>query len=141
ALKVGRFPLSLSLGSVLTKPHKYPTILASDHEIRMIPLNWVETGVQVEQACKQSTLRLAVVSGPISQFSRTYKWIGGGHQRHFAADSSDILVALASLEWGSVSQGRGVAVSYYTGNPTDNRYKMAKLQDEANVSLWSAMAN
>lgn len=141
AVKVGRFPLFISLGSVLTKPHKYPTILASDLEIRMIPLNWTETGIQFEQKFHEYTFRAATVSGLNSEFFRSYNWVGGGHQLKLEKSNSDDLAVLASFELGSISKGHGLAFSYYTGNTTSNRYKVDKLKDEANVTIWSAMLN
>ncbi|WP_373998867.1 hypothetical protein [Bdellovibrio bacteriovorus] len=139
ALKVGKFPLFIALGSVQTKPHMYASILASDLEARMIPLNWTETGVQVEQKFSDFTARLGVVSGLNSEFFRTYNWIGGGYQRHFETTNADDLATLASIEWGSVAKGKGFALSYYAGNTTGNRYKVDKLKEDAEVTLWTLM--
>ncbi|KHD89714.1 MAG: hypothetical protein OM95_01165 [Bdellovibrio sp. ArHS] len=139
ALRVGKFPLFIALGSVQTKPHMYASILASDLEARMIPLNWTEMGVQVEQKFSDFTARLGIVSGLNSEFFRTYNWIGGGYQRHFETNNADDLATLASLEWGSVAKGKGFALSYYAGNTTGNRYKVDKLKEDAEVTLWTLM--
>lgn len=141
ALKVGKFPLFISLGSVLTKPHRYPTILASDLENRMIPLGWTETGVQVEQKIGPVTGRLGLVTGLNSEFFRTYSWVGGGYQRHFETMNSDELATVLSFELGSVAKGSGIAVAAYRGNTTSNRYKMDKLKDSADVSILSVLGS
>lgn len=139
AVRVGKFPLFVALGSVWTKPHLYPTILVSDLEERMLPLNWTEMGVQVEQKWESLTGRLGLVSGLNSEFFRTYSWIGGGYQRHFESSNADNLATLVSLEWGTLSKGQGLGLSFYNGNTTGNRYKVDKLKDEASVTLWTVM--
>ncbi|MFV8256423.1 hypothetical protein ACNQKP_01385 [Bdellovibrio bacteriovorus] len=141
SVRFGKFPLFISLGSVLTKPHKYPTILASDLEGRMIPLGWTETGAGIEQKYKGFTGRVSLVSGLNSEFFRTYSWVGGGYQRHFESMNADNLATLFSLEFGSVSKGAGIAVSQYSGDTTDNRYKVDKLKVPAVVRITSVMGN
>lgn len=140
ALKVGKFPVFIAIGSVLTKPHRYPTILASDLEMRMIPLSWTETGVQVEQKFLEDfTVRAGVVTGLNSEFFRSYSWVGGGYQRHFESNNADDLATIASLEWGSIANGKGLAFAYYNGDTTGNRYKVDKLKDSAEVTLMTVM--
>lgn len=139
ALKVGKFPLFISLGSVLTKPHRYPTILASDLEGRMMPLGWTEMGVQVEQKYADFTGRIGVVTGLNSEFFRTYSWVGGGYQRHFESNNADDLAKVVSIEWGNLAKARGVGLAYYNGNTTGNRYKVDKVKEDAEVTLWTLM--
>lgn len=142
SLKVGKFPLFISLGSVLGKPTRYAAVNASDLEVNIIPYHWNEMGLQVEQQIPGNfTARLGVVSGLNSEFFRSYSWIGGGYQRQFETVNADDLATVASIEWGSIANGTGVGLAYYTGNTTNNRYKKDKLTVDANVNLWSAMAN
>lgn len=142
AVRIGKFPLFISLGSVLTKPHKYPTILASDLEGRMIPLGWTETGVGLEQKIPWGfTARAGLVNGLNSEFFRTYSWVGGGYQRHFETMNADNLATLFSIEWGSVSKGSGIAISQYAGDSTSNRYKVDKLKVPAEVRITTVMGN
>lgn len=140
ALKVGKFPVFIALGSVLTKPSRNASIIASDVEGRMIPVGWTEMGVQVEQKYKGFTVRAGAISGLNSEFFRTYSWIGGGYQRHFETSNADDIATLISLEWGDVVKGSGIAVGRYQGNTTGNRYKVDKMTEEAVVTLDSAMA-
>lgn len=140
-LKVGKFPLFVSLGSVLTKPHKYPTILASDLESRLIPLGWTETGVSLEQKFYGLTARVSLVNGLNSEFFRTYSWVGGGYQRHFENMNADDLATVLSLEWGSIAKGTGLAVSQYSGNTTANRYKVDKLKVDSEVKILTVMGS
>ena len=139
-LKIGRFPLFISLGSIMGKPHRFPSILASDLEARMIPLGWNETGMQLEQKLGLFTVRGAVVNGLNSEFFRTYSWIGGGYQRQLEKVNADDLAALVNIELGSVTRFNGIAISAYRGNSTNNRYKKDKLKEDANVTIYSAMA-
>ncbi len=140
SLKVGKFPLFISLGSILAKPHRYPTVLASDLEMRMIPLGWTETGVQLEQKfLSQFTARLGLVTGLNSEFFRSYSWIGGGYQRHFESSNADDLATVASLEFGNVAKNEGVGIAYYDSDTTGNRYKVDKMKEAARVTLWSLM--
>ncbi|AFY00258.1 hypothetical protein [Bdellovibrio bacteriovorus] len=142
AVRIGKFPLFISLGSVLTKPHKYPTILASDLEGRMMPLGWTETGVGLEQKIKYGfTARAALVNGLNSEFFRTYSWVGGGYQRHFESMNADNLATVFSLEWGNISKGTGIAYAQYAGDSTDNRYKVDKLKVPAEVRITTVMGN
>nr|BFD65639.1 hypothetical protein HAGR004_06610 [Bdellovibrio sp. HAGR004] len=140
-LKIGKFPLFISLGTVLSKPHRYPTILASDLEARMIPLGWTETGVSVEQKYRGFTGRLSLVNGLNSEFFRSYSWVGGGYQRHFENMNADNLATVASIEWGSVAKGTGVAIAQYVGDTTDNRYKVDKLKVPGEVRITTVMGN
>lgn len=139
SLRVGKFPLFIALGSVMGKPHRNPSIKVSDLEERMIPLGWNETGVQLEQKLFGLTGRLGLVNGLNSEFFRTYSWVGGGYQRHFETMNADDLATLVSLEWGSVARTRGVAVSFYSGNSTGNRYKVDKVKSDAEVRILTMM--
>lgn len=140
-LKVGKFPLFISLGTTLEKPRRYPTVLASGVEAYMIPPEWNETGVQVEQKLWDFTGRVGLVSGLNSEFFRSYSWIGGGYQRQFETINADDLATVASIEYGSIKKGTGVALAYYTGNTTDNRWKKDKLTVDSNIELWSLLLN
>lgn len=141
-LKIGKFPIIISLGSVLTKPHRYPSIIASDVEARMIPYSWNEMGIQVQQKMFGFlTARAALVSGLNSEFFRTYNWVGGGYQRHFEYNNADNLATLFNLEFGDLKKAKGFALSYYSGNTTDNRHKLGKVSVEAEVKILSAMTN
>jgi hypothetical protein len=141
SMKVGRFPVFISLGSVIGKPARNSSVLVSDLEGRMIPYGWKESGLQLEQKVGPETIRLGMVTGLNSEFFRTYSWVGGGYQRHFETSNSGDMAMIANLEWGSISKGHGVGLSYYQGNTTGNRYKVDKFKDDANVSIWNFMAN
>ncbi|UYL10082.1 hypothetical protein B9G69_005760 [Bdellovibrio sp. SKB1291214] len=141
ALKVGKFPLFISLGTVLEKPGRFPAILSSDVEAAMIPYHWNELGVQAEQKLWMFTGRLGMVSGLNSEFFRSYSWVGGGYQRQFENVNADDLATVASLEFGSVAKGTGVGLAYYNGNTQNNRYKKDKLTVSAEVEIWSLMVN
>jgi hypothetical protein len=140
-LRAGKFPLYISLASVLTKPGRYPTILVSDAESRMIPYGWNETGVQLGEVLGDFTFRAAAVSGLNSEFFRTYNWVGGGYQRHFEGMNAEDIATFFNIEWGNVALGKGLALSYYKGDTTDNRYKLDKLTKSSFVTITSLFGN
>ncbi|WP_255490176.1 hypothetical protein [Bdellovibrio sp. KM01] len=140
-LKVGKFPLFISIGTILEKPSRFYAIQASDVEAAMIPYHWNELGVQAEQKIWKFTGRLGLVSGLNSEFFRSYSWVGGGYQRQFENVNADDLATVASLEFGSVAKGSGVGLAYYNGNSQNNRYKKDKLTVSAEVEIWSLLVN
>ncbi|MDG0816984.1 hypothetical protein [Bdellovibrio svalbardensis] len=140
-LKIGKFPIFMTLGTILEKPRRYPTVFASGVEAYMLPPEWNETGVQVEQKYWELTGRLGLVSGLNSEFFRSYSWVGGGYQRQFETINADDMATVVSLEYGSLKKGTGVALAYYTGNTTDNRWKKDKLTVDSNVEIWSLLLN
>lgn len=138
-LFVGKFPLYVALGTVLGNPNSHKATEVSVLEGRMIPLGWNEAGVQMQYMDSLVTVRTAVVNGLNSEFFRSYNWVGGGYQRHFEATNTGNRALFASVELGSIEIGQGLAVSYYRGNTTDNRYKIGKLTAPSHVEIKSLM--
>lgn len=140
-LKVGKFPIFVTLGTILEKPRRYATVLASDLEPYMVPPEWNETGFQLEQKWWHFTGRLGLVSGLNSEFFRSYSWVGGGYQRQFETINADDMATVASIELGSLTKANGIALAYYNGNTTDNRWKKDKLTVDSNVRILSVLGN
>ncbi|HAG92331.1 MAG TPA: hypothetical protein DCL41_10680 [Bdellovibrionales bacterium] len=140
-LIIGKSKLYLSLNSAQESPMDSASPQFSNLEARMIPNQWKETGVQVESRWRDFVLRGGVVSGLNSEFFRKYNWIGGGHQRQFETMNADDLAALASVEYGDALRGRGLALGYYQGDTSRNRYKRGKLDARATVKIYSLMGS
>lgn len=138
-LVVGKFPLYIALGSIIGNPTTYKSTEVSYLESRMIPSSWNETGFQVQYNQSGFTLRGAVVNGLNSEFFRSYNWVGGGYQRHFESVNAGNRALLASIEYGEIKKGNGLAVSVYRGNTTDNRYKIGKISEPAHVEIRSVI--
>lgn len=139
--RIGKFPLHIALGTILSNPKEHWSIKGSELEPRMLPASWNETGVQFEVSRYDVTFKMAVVNGLNSEFFRTYNWIGGGYQRHFESSNTANRAVFTQLEYGSLKFGRGVGISYYIGDTTGNRYKIGKINVPASVEIRSLMAN
>lgn len=140
-LRIGKFPLLLGLGSIMTNPNDNISIQASRLEQNMIPVGWNEVGVQFEHNWNALKTRFAIVSGLNSEFFRTYNWIGGGYQRHFEQINAEGKALVGTLEYGNIKKQQGVAVSYYQGDSAKNRYKVDKLSQPAQVTVYSILGN
>ena len=141
ALIVGKAPLYVSLTSAARKPLLNVATSPSNLEERMIPVKWSEPGLQLESRLSDFTIRGGVVAGLNSEFFRKYSWIGGGHQRQFEHSNIDDVAATATLEYGDVARGRGLALAHYYGNTRNNRHKKDKLNENAHVALWTLMGS
>lgn len=140
-LIVGQAPLFLSFSAIQRKPLMYAAAHPGHLEARMIPEGWAEPGVQVVQRWGDFTFRGGVLASLNSEFFRTYSWIGGGKQRQFEGMNFDEQAFLASVEYGDVAYGRGIALGYYTAGTQKERYKRNRLSKQADVQLFSAMLN
>lgn len=140
-LRIGKFPLRVGLSSIITNPNNSISPVPSQLEKNMIPVGWNEVGVQFEYKWQDLKTRVALVNGLNSEFFRTYNWIGGGYQRHFEEINTEGKAFLLNLEYGNVEYAQGVAISYYQGDSSKNRYKTDKLSQSAEVKLYSALGN
>lgn len=140
-LRIGKFPLMIGLGSIMTNPNNNISIKPSHLEQNMIPVGWNEIGIQLEHKWQDLRARLALVNGLNSEFFRTYNWIGGGYQRHFEEINAEGKAFVTTLEYGNVEYAQGIALSYYQSDSAKNRYKQDKLTQSAEVKLYSFLGN
>lgn len=140
-IRVGKFPLRVGLGTVISNPNNSLSPSVSRLEQNMIPVGWNEIGVQFEYKWQDLKTRLALVNGLNSEFFRTYNWVGGGYQRHFEEVNTEGKAFLINFEYGNVEYAQGFAISYYQGDSSNNRYKLDKLSQTAEVKLYSALGN
>lgn len=140
-LKVGKAPLFISLGSVLTSPKKHYSVAVSDAEARMIPVGWTEVGVQAEKRFGPLKIGIGLVNGLDSEFFNSPTWVGNGYQRRFESTNADDVAGLINIEYGSVRDAYGFALAGYYGDTQNNRYKKDKLTVPASLRILSAMVN
>lgn len=140
-LRIGKFPLTIGLGTVMGNAKNNIGIKASRLEQNMLPVGWNEIGVQLEHKWQDLRTRVAIVNGLNSEFFRTYNWIGGGYQRHFEEINTEDKAVVTTLEYGNVEYQQGIALSYYEGNSSKNRFKTDKLNQSAVVRIYSLMGN
>lgn len=136
---VGKAPVYFSFSSIQRKPLMYVAARPMQLEERMIPFDWAEPGVQLHQRFLDFTARVAVMAGLNSETFRTESWIGNGQQKQFENIEFNAPAYLASLEWGDVATGRGLAFTYYSNNPTPNRRLQDRVQVGNNIHLWNLM--
>lgn len=140
-MKVGKAPLFISLGSILTNPKKRLAVDASDAEVRMIPAGWTETGVLAEKRFGMIKVGGGIVNGLDSELYNSSTWVGGGYQRHFESTNTDDVAGVLNIEYGSVKDAYGFAIAGYYGDSKNNRYKVDKLTLPAHVTIVSALLN
>lgn len=144
-LVVGKAPLRLSLSSNHESPLEYAATTPSSLEGRMLPTDWTEPGLFIQYAPRWFSqdwkFRVGQVAGLNSEFFRKYSWIGGGHQRQFEGTNLDDVATTVNLQWGDFEDNTAVALGYYQGNSKNNRHKKDKLNVDARVTLWTAMAS
>ncbi|MBX3023236.1 MAG: hypothetical protein KF799_16295 [Bdellovibrionales bacterium] len=140
-LVIGLAPVYMGFSAIQRKPLMYSAAHAGHLEARMIPEDWTEPGVQVRQRWGDITVRAGIVAGLNSEFFRTYSWVGGGKQRQFETMNFDEPAMIASVEYGNVAHGHGMALAYYNGGSQKQRYKRNRLAKQADVQLFNAMMN
>ncbi len=140
-IRVGKFPLMIGLGTILSNPNNNISIRPSRLEFNMIPVGWNEIGLQFEYKWWDIRGRFALVNGLNSEYFRTYNWVGGGYQRHFEGVNAGGKAGVITLEYGNVQYAQGLALSYYQGDSAANRYKQDKISKPANVQLYSFVGN
>lgn len=140
-LKVGKAPLFISLGSLLTNPKKRLAVNASDAEARMLPEGWTEVGVQAEKRFGPLKIGCGIVNGLDSELFNSPTWVGAGYQRRFESVNADDVAGLLNIEYGSVRDAYGMAIAGYYGDTQRNRYKTDKLLVPAHLMIVSALVN
>jgi hypothetical protein len=144
AVKLGRIFVPVGLGTDLHQPHQYMTTERHWSEATMIPQTWNETGVNVITNWQDFTAQALLTTGLNSEYFRTYQWAATGHQKRFEQVNSDDLALTFRLDYGDVKKDKGIGLSYYTSNTTDNRNNQNNIAGDGNLQIfgvhgaWSA---
>jgi hypothetical protein len=134
-VKMGHIFVPVGLGTDLHKPTQYFSTQRYWSEATLIPQVWHETGVNLVSKWHDFTAQTLITTGLNSEFFRTYNWIATGHQRRFETVNADDLAFTLRLDYGDIKAGRGVGVSYYTGDTSGNRNNNTKVDGDGNLTI------
>lgn len=136
SIKMGHIFVPVGLGTDLHKPAQYLTTGRHWSEATLIPQVWHETGVNFIGHWQGFTGQALVTTGLNSEFFRTYNWVATGHQKRFEQVNADDLAYTIRLDYGDVKKGKGIGVSFYTGDTSGNRNNSNKISGDGNLTLW-----
>lgn len=135
AVKFGHIYVPVGLGTDLNKPHQYFTTERHWSEASMIPQVWHETGVNIVSQIGGFKLQGLITTGLNSEYFRTTGWVSGGLQQQFEYSNADDLALTLRADYGDVKTGKGVGVSFYTGNTNGNRHNSGKTLGDGNLTI------
>ncbi len=138
-VQVGKMAVPISLSNWKSSFLDYSSVEASAAEAALIPNEWNEVGIQYQKKFSEAdiNIRLLLSSGLNSEFFRKYNWVAGGYQKKFERINAENLAATLAVEYGSIFSGKGLAMAFYYGDTSKNRFKKNKLQDEAVLLITS----
>jgi len=137
-IRVGHFFVPIGFACVLDEPDDYYTVTRSEAENAIIPVEWDETGIEVNGETSLLHYQLQLINGlDAAGFSSQY-WIAGGHQGSFEGVNADDMAVAGRLETSALPHIL-LGISGYFGNSSDNRPK-PDLRVPAYVGILSAHA-
>lgn len=134
-VKMGHIFVPVGLGTDLHKPGQYFSTQRYWSEATLIPQVWHETGINLVSKWQNFTAQTLITTGLNSEYFRTYNWVATGHQKRFEQVNADDLAFTLRLDYGDIKAGKGVGVSYYTGNTSGNRNNSAKVDGDGNLTI------
>jgi hypothetical protein len=135
-MKMGHIFVPVGLGTDLHKPTQYVATQRYWSEATLIPQVWHETGVNLISKWNDFTAQTLITTGLNSEFFRTYNWVATGHQRRFETVNADDLAFTLRLDYGDIKAGKGVGVSFYTGDTSGNRNNDTKVDGDGNLTIF-----
>lgn len=132
---MGHIFVPVGLGTDLHKPTQYFSTQRYWSEATLIPQVWHETGINLISKWHNFTAQTLITTGLNSEFFRTYNWVATGHQRRFETVNADDLALTLRLDYGDIKAGKGVGISYYTGDTTGNRNNNTKVEGDGNLTI------
>jgi hypothetical protein len=134
-IKMGHIFVPVGLGTDLHKPGQYFTTQRHWSEATLIPQVWHETGINLISKWQGFTAQTLITTGLNSEYFRTYQWVATGHQKRFEQVNADELALTLRLDYGDMKAGKGLGVSYYTGNTSGNRNNSTKVAGDGNLTI------
>lgn len=135
SVKMGHIFVPVGLGTDLHKPSEYFSAERHWSEASLIPQVWHETGVNLIGHWNDFHVQGLVTTGLNSEYFRTYNWVATGHQKRFEQVNADDLALTLRLDYGNVKQGKGLGVSFYTGDTKGNRNNTNKVEGDGNLTI------
>jgi hypothetical protein len=137
-IRVGHFFVPVGFASVLDEPDDYYTVTRSEAETAIIPVEWDETGVEINGESPWLHYQLQVINGLDAAGFSSENWIAGGHQGSFETINADDMAVAGRLETSALPYTL-IGISGYFGNSAGNRPK-PDLHVPAYVGILSAHA-
>ncbi len=135
SIKIGHIFVPVGLGTDLHKPNQYLTVERHWSEATLIPQVWHETGINLIGHWQDFTTQALITTGLNSEYFRTYNWVATGHQKRFEQVNADDLAYTLRLDYGNLKLGKGVGVSFYTGDTSGNRNNTNKISGDGNLTI------
>lgn len=134
-IKMGHIYVPVGLGTDLHKPGQYFSTERYWSESTLIPQVWHETGINLISKWQGFTAQTLITTGLNSEYFRTYNWVATGHQKRFEQVNADDLALTLRLDYGDIKAGKGVGVSFYTGDTSGNRNNSTKVEGDGNLTI------
>lgn len=135
-VKMGHIFVPVGLGTDLHKPTQYFSTQRYWSEVTLIPQVWHETGINLISKWHNFTAQTLITTGLNSEYFRTYNWVATGHQRRFESVNADDLALTLRLDYGDIKAGKGIGISYYTGDTKGNRNNNSKVEGDGNLRIF-----
>ncbi len=136
-LRVGRFPLALTIFNDRHRPMAYFSNSYPESESTILPTVWSETGIEIFGKIYDFSYNLALVNGLDASGFSSERWVASGYQSKYELIKATNLATVLSLNFIGIDKttlGFGV----YYGNSADNRPKPEDMEGiDANVSILS----
>lgn len=136
-VRIGRFPLALTLFNDRHRPMGYFTNVYPESESTILPTVWVETGVEIFGRIFNFDYNLALVNGLDAAGFSSERWVATGYQTKYELIKASNLATVLRLNFVGIEHTT-IGVGGYYGNSTDNRPKPEDMEGiDANVSVLS----
>jgi len=136
-IRIGRFPLALTLFNDRHRPMGYFSNTYPESESTILPTVWVETGVEVFGKILDFAYNLALVNGLDASGFSSERWVASGYQNKYELIKASDLAAVLRLNFIGVNNTI-IGTGLYFGNSTDNRPKPEDMEGiDANVFVLS----
>lgn len=136
-IRIGRFPLALTLFNDRHRPMAYFTNVYPESESTILPTVWVETGVEIFGRVLNFNYNLALVNGLDAAGFSSERWVASGYQNKYELIKASNLATVLRLNFVGI-KNTTIGVGGYFGNSTDNRPKPEDMEGiNANVSVLS----
>lgn len=139
-LRIGRFPLSLTLYNDRHRPLGYFATVTPESEYMIIPSVWTETGLEVSGHFAGLQYAAAVVNGLDASGFSSERWIGEGKQGKFETVKITNPAFVGKVDYTGIT-GLTAGIGFYTGNSAGNRPKPEDMSGySATVNVFSLHA-
>ena len=123
SVKAGRFYIGVGSLSYNYLPTSYLAVRRPETEEVMLPGQWDEIGLSLEQPFEWGRLTVQVVNGLDSSGFGASNWVASGHQGSFESIRAEDLAGILRVDLDSIIPDFNLGAAVYAGNTTGNRPK------------------